>query len=223
LNCIPVVPGAVGAWRRESVLAAGGFRSDTLAEDADMTISIIRSGHRVVYEPDAIARTEAPASVSAFLKQRFRWMFGMLQVSIKHRSAAFERGKHAIGWVTLPNILIFQVFFPLVAPITDFTLISALGYSGWQWFSHPGAALQADTLAILLLYLTFLAIDYFSAVIAFYFEPKEQKSLLFWLFFQRFFYRPLLYYVAIKATLVAIRGSMVGWGKLERKATVDAA
>ena len=41
-----------------------------------------------------------------------------------------------------------------------------------------------------------------------------------WLVFQRFLYRQLIYYVAIKSTLTAIRGTIVGWGTLERKATV---
>ena len=51
-------------------------------------------------------------------------------------------------------------------------------------------------------------------------EPKENKWLLAGLFWQRFFYRQLMYYVAIKSTLASVRGVLVGWGKLERKATV---
>ena len=50
--------------------------------------------------------------------------------------------------------------------------------------------------------------------------PSEDLKLLIWLVFQRFLYRQLMYYVAIKSTLTAIRGTVVGWGKLERKATV---
>jgi hypothetical protein len=51
-------------------------------------------------------------------------------------------------------------------------------------------------------------------------EPKENKWLLAGLFWQRFFYRQLMYYVAIKSTLASVRGVLVGWGKLERKATI---
>jgi len=60
LNCITVVPGAVGAWRRELIEKAGGFQSDTLAEDQDLTLNIRRMGHNIGYEEDAIAWTEAP-------------------------------------------------------------------------------------------------------------------------------------------------------------------
>ncbi len=51
-------------------------------------------------------------------------------------------------------------------------------------------------------------------------ERREEWSLLIWLPLQRFWYRQLMYYVAVKSTLIAIRGQAVGWGKLERKATV---
>jgi len=44
LNCITVVPGALGAWRREAIEAAGGITADTVAEDADLTIAIRRLG-----------------------------------------------------------------------------------------------------------------------------------------------------------------------------------
>jgi cellulose synthase/poly-beta-1,6-N-acetylglucosamine synthase-like glycosyltransferase len=71
LNCITVVPGAVGAWRRDRVLEAGGYLLDTLAEDADLTVRLIRNGYRVAYEDRAIALTEAPETVVQFLKQRF--------------------------------------------------------------------------------------------------------------------------------------------------------
>ena len=60
LNAITVVPGAVGAWRKELVLGLGGFGHDTLAEDADLTLAIRRLGNVVRYEQEAIAYTEAP-------------------------------------------------------------------------------------------------------------------------------------------------------------------
>jgi len=46
---------------------------------------------------------------------------------------------------------------------------------------------------------------------------------LLWLFWQRFFYRQLMYYVAIRSVLASLRGLAVGWGVVERKATVNAA
>lgn len=84
LNTITVVPGAIGAWRRSAVLEAGGFKADTLAEDSDLTIAILRLGYRIVHEEEAHAYTEAPEDWKSFAKQRFRWAFGILQVTYKH-------------------------------------------------------------------------------------------------------------------------------------------
>ena len=62
--------------------------------------------------------------------------------------------------------------------------------------------------------------DYVTSFIAFALEKREDKKLLLWLFLQRFFYRQLMYVVAIKSIKASLKGHEVGWNKLERKATV---
>jgi cellulose synthase/poly-beta-1,6-N-acetylglucosamine synthase-like glycosyltransferase len=223
LNCMTVVPGAIGAWRRELIIQAGGFTSDTLAEDADLTLKILRAGHLIEYEEEAIALTEAPDTIRGFLKQRFRWMYGTLQAAWKHSNAILRPRYGALGIVALPNIFIFQVLFPLISPLMDLLLIGSLASWLWQRYQHPTDLTVNDTLMrIAIFYVLFLAIDFLGALVAFLLERKEQWSLLFWLFFQRFLYRQLMYYVAIRAVATAIRGRIAGWGKLERKATVRA-
>lgn len=220
LNCITVVPGAIGAWRRALLLEAGGFDNDTLAEDADLTMKILRMGYRIDYEEQAIALTEAPDTIAGFVKQRFRWMYGTLQAAWKHRGVIFRPRYGALGMFAIPNIFIFQILFPLISPVMDLLLIGSVVGFGWQRYQHP-ADFSIDPLRrVLLYYLLFLLVDFLSAFVAFLLERKEDWRLLAWLFFQRFLYRQLMYYVAIKAALTAIRGRIAGWGKLERKATV---
>ncbi|MEI8104201.1 MAG: glycosyltransferase, partial [Candidatus Moraniibacteriota bacterium] len=127
LNAITVVPGSVGAWRRDAVLQVGGFSSRTLAEDADLTFGIIRHGYRVVYEDDAYGFTEAPDTVGAFVRQRFRWMYGTMQTVFKHRKV-FLNVRHggSLGFIAMPNILLFQIIFPLVSPFIDLALVLSL-------------------------------------------------------------------------------------------------
>ena len=81
-----MVPGAIGAWRKSAIYNSHlkGLKTDTLAEDSDLTVSVLRDGRKIVCEPKAIAYTEAPETMQAFLKQRFRRMFGILQVLRKH-------------------------------------------------------------------------------------------------------------------------------------------
>ena len=66
-----------------------------------------------------------------------------------------------------------------------------------------------------------MAVDLTAAVIAFLLERKEERSLLWWLVLQRFGYRQIMYYVVVKSVIKAVQGRVVGWGKLERKATVS--
>ena len=222
LNCITVVPGAVGAWRRTLVEAAGGLATDTLAEDADLTFAILRLGYRVVYDPQALAFTEAPDTIAGFVKQRFRWMFGTLQVVWKHVRRGGLSTTGTLGLVAIPNAVIFQVLFPLVSPIADAFMVTSLATTAWARWQHP-LDYSTDALQrVVFYYALFVVVDLIAAALAFALEGREQWSLLVWVALQRFCYRQLMYWVAIKATLTAVRGTIVGWGALERKATVSA-
>ena len=65
LGAMTVVPGAVGAWRKQAIVEVGGYPPDTLAEDQDLTIAVQRAGWRVAYDQGAIAWTEAPQTFAA--------------------------------------------------------------------------------------------------------------------------------------------------------------
>ncbi|HEX3593507.1 MAG TPA: bifunctional polysaccharide deacetylase/glycosyltransferase family 2 protein, partial [Polyangiaceae bacterium] len=205
LNCISVVPGALGAWRREAVIAAGGYSEETLTEDADLTLAILRNGGRVVYEPEAHGMTEAPESLGALLKQRFRWTYGTYQCLWKHRSGFF---KGTLGWVGLPNMVIFQVLFPLVSPIGDFIMVLSIWRGDWQ--------------AFLAGYVAFLVMDICGSLLAFTLDHKPLKWLPL-LLVQRFTYRQIMYYVCFKAMIAAVKGARHGWRKLDRTGSVEAA
>ncbi|WP_373288056.1 glycosyltransferase [Deinococcus aquiradiocola] len=217
LNSVSVVPGAIGAWRRDVLLEVGGFATDTLAEDADLTLRVLAAGWRVTYEQRAVAFTEAPQTVRGFLKQRFRWMYGILQATWKQRGAV-RAGQRRLAFVTLPNVLVFQVVLPLVSALLDAAMLISTAWNVQQARFHPDSPGMSGH--VLAFYLLFVGVDLFAGVLAFALEPGERWSLLLWLPLQRFFYRQLLYVVAIRATLAALRGGTVGWGKLERLGTV---
>jgi cellulose synthase/poly-beta-1,6-N-acetylglucosamine synthase-like glycosyltransferase/peptidoglycan/xylan/chitin deacetylase (PgdA/CDA1 family) len=218
LNCINVVPGCIGAWRRELILKAGGYTNDTLAEDADLTLKILRMGYRITYEERAVGLTEAPETVRAFLRQRFRWTYGTLQVVWKHHDVLFRSRYGALGWVAIPNILLLQIFFPVL----DFLILWTLAAStAWQRYQHI-ASYSSDALKLLFYCGLFLGIEFLASCIALLMERREDWRLLVWQLFQRFLYRQLIYYTVLKSLLTTIHGRIVRWGKLERKATVRA-
>lgn len=221
LGCITVVPGAVGAWRREALERVGRFPVDTLAEDQDLTIAVQKARYRVVFDSEAIAWTEAPDTMQGLIRQRFRWAYGTLQCLWKHRDAAFRPRYGTLGMIALPQVWLFQVLLALIAPVIDFALIWQILRTGLDYLQHRDQ-FNPDSLAITLAYfLAFMATDFAAVAIAFIIERNENWRLMLWLGLQRFCYRQILYYVVIKSAIMALLGPFVGWGKLDRKATVS--
>ncbi|MBI3638034.1 MAG: glycosyltransferase [Candidatus Rokubacteria bacterium] len=206
LNAITVVPGAVGAWRKDLIQRVGGFTADTLAEDTDVTLAIRRLGFRIRYEEDAVAYTEVPRDTQALLKQRLRWLFGTLQAAWKYKHALFRPSHGSLGFVALPSIWLFQMVLPLVSPIAEIAMIVALVRGNWE---------------IVLVYWTALfGVELLTALLAYTLEEEAPYDLR-WLPAQRLYYRLLLLYVAVKSLLYAMKGTRLEWTKLERPAEVD--
>ena len=223
LNCITVVPGAVGAWRRSVLEQVGGFSSDTLAEDQDLTIEVRKLHYRIGYEEAAIGYTEAPDTLRNLAKQRYRWSFGTLQCMWKHKDALLNPKYGTLGFVAMPNVWIFQVLFPLISPLMDLMFIWTIAAAVMTALEHQHEYAHDPTNLnqVIFYYALFLSVDWIGAFLAFLMERTEQKKLLWWLLIQRFGYRQVMYWVMVKSVYTAIRGAIVGWGKLERKATVE--
>jgi peptidoglycan/xylan/chitin deacetylase (PgdA/CDA1 family)/spore germination protein YaaH len=222
LGCVTVVPGAVGAWRRSALTALGGYPPETLAEDQDLTLSVQRAGWRVEFDSEARAYTEAPDTVAGLLKQRFRWSFGTLQCLWKHRAALFDRQRPVLGFVALPQIWLFQIVLATAAPLVDLAIVWSLIAAGVDRLFHP-VEWQPDNLIRALLYwAVFILVDLSASALGMAMERRAPWRDIGWLPAQRFGYRQLMYYVVIKSVAAAVRGRRVGWGVLERRATVTA-
>jgi cellulose synthase/poly-beta-1,6-N-acetylglucosamine synthase-like glycosyltransferase/spore germination protein YaaH/peptidoglycan/xylan/chitin deacetylase (PgdA/CDA1 family) len=219
LGAVTVVPGAVGAWRRSALEQLGGYPSDTLAEDQDLTMAVQAVGWRVEFDPDARAYTEAPQTVEGLLKQRFRWSFGTLQCLWKHRESTFNTKRPILGFVALPQIWLFQIFLATAAPLVDLAVVWSLISAGLDRFFHPVEWASDKLVQALLYWAVFIFVDLSAAALGMALERRAPWADLPWIPVQRFGYRQLMYYVVVKAVITAVRGPRVGWGKLERHAT----
>ncbi len=227
LNSITVVPGAIGVWRTEAVQQVGLYVNDTLAEDMDLTWRLRQKGYRLENESLAMAYTEAPESFRSFFKQRFRWAYGTLQCLAKHRRALFHNG--FFGWLALPTLWLFQIVFQALAPLVDLQVIYSLcGYVAAfvQHRLHPDAefsnlpSASASLMQVGFLYVVFFGAELVSGFIAYRLE-REKYGALWWLFLQRFAYRQIMYGVMYRSMIRAIGGNRQGWGKVDRKGTVN--
>jgi cellulose synthase/poly-beta-1,6-N-acetylglucosamine synthase-like glycosyltransferase/spore germination protein YaaH/peptidoglycan/xylan/chitin deacetylase (PgdA/CDA1 family) len=219
LGAVTVVPGAVGAWRREALTALGGYPADTLAEDQDLTLACQMAGWKVEFDSSARAYTEAPDSVGGLLNQRFRWSFGTLQCLWKHRHGLFSRKRPILGFVALPQIWLFQIVLTMASPLVDLAIVSSLGWAFYGHYFHPVEWSPDDTLRSLFYWAAFIFLDLSAAAVGMALERRAPWSDLVWLPVQRFGYRQLLYFVVVRSVVTAVRGYRVGWGKLERRAT----
>ena len=220
LNCITVVPGALGAWRKRAIEDGGGITADTVAEDADLTIGIRRLGWRITYDEDAIAWTEAPETPTALVRQRFRWTFGTLQSFWKHRDTLFRPKYGTLGCIALPNIFIFQILLPLISPVLDLLFFGSLvlwGLAQLRITQIPQLWTTADVQRSVVFFLGFLLIDVLTCVIAFALERHEDWTLLIPVLLQRFYYRQLMYLVLFRSVKEAVSGRPVGWKGVEHE------
>jgi len=203
LGCMPTVPGAIGAFRREALDAVGGVSDDTLAEDTDLTMALHRGRWRVVYEPRSVAWTEAPSSWRGLWRQRFRWSYGTLQAVWKHRRALMsdDPARRRFGRRALPYMLVFQVLCPLVGPFLDAATMYALAFS--------------DTREVVGAWLAFNALHMALSWYALRLDHEPRRVL--WCFpLQQFVFRQLMYLVLWDAVLAALGGIQLRWQKLDR-------
>jgi cellulose synthase/poly-beta-1,6-N-acetylglucosamine synthase-like glycosyltransferase/peptidoglycan/xylan/chitin deacetylase (PgdA/CDA1 family)/spore germination protein YaaH len=221
LHCVTVVPGAVGAWRRTALDRVGGFPTDTLAEDQDLTLAIQKAGFKIVFDCEAIALTEAPDTWGTLARQRFRWTFGTLQCLWKHRDAACRPRYGALGLVAIPQVWLFQIVYSLLAPLTDLLFVWQITATVIDYLQHGAEFDAVNAVNMMSFYALFLLTDLGAGALALGMERRANWGLLWRLLLQRFGYRQLLCYVVLKSVVKAISGSSVVWDKLQRKGTVS--
>jgi cellulose synthase/poly-beta-1,6-N-acetylglucosamine synthase-like glycosyltransferase/peptidoglycan/xylan/chitin deacetylase (PgdA/CDA1 family) len=201
-ECMPTIPGAIGAFRREVLAQVGGIPASTLAEDTDVTMATLRAGWRVVYEESAIAWTEAPSTLRQLWRQRYRWCFGTMQAVWKHRAALRESGPAGkLGRRGLLYLMLFQVVLPLSAPAVD---VYAL--YGLLFLPLPQVAG---------VWLSFSALQLLTAAYALRLD-REKLGPLWALPLQLVVYRQLMYLVVVQSTVTALTGIRLRWHSVAR-------
>jgi cellulose synthase/poly-beta-1,6-N-acetylglucosamine synthase-like glycosyltransferase len=199
---VNIIPGPVGIFRREALVAVGGYATETFAEDCDLTLALLGAGWKIKYEPRAIAYTEAPETLYPLLKQRYRWTRGILQALRKHRGLLVASG-HGFGTrVTIAYMMFEAVLWPAMNVFANaFFLLIAVNYG------------TTRLLALWWLQLTML--DAIGALFSAAAE-KEDLRLVPYSLVYRMSYILLIDICKVLATFEELLGVRMGWGKLER-------
>ena len=200
LSCVQVISGALGAFRKDALISIGGYSSDTLVEDMDLTIALAKSGQTVGYADRAIAYTEAPERLSDFMKQRHRWMLGTFQILGKYKGMIFNPRYGMMGLVGLPYFLLSPIFDVLLSLSLLWSFVDSFIY-------HP---------MLLLGILSVLVVIQILMLIYAILIDRENVKIVIGLPTYILFYQTLLAIIIVRALFAYVTRAKVGWNKLER-------
>jgi cellulose synthase/poly-beta-1,6-N-acetylglucosamine synthase-like glycosyltransferase len=214
-----IISGAFGLFRRESVLAAGGYAHDTVGEDMELVLRLRRRGyetggpHRIDFVPDPVAWTEAPETLRVLGRQRDRWHRGLADVMWRHRRLLFNPFYGAMGLVAFPYFFFVELLAPVVEAVGLLGLVFGLALGAVDvpfavlfFLSAYGLGALLTTATLVLEELTFHRYD----------TRRDRLLLVAWSLLENCGYRQLTVWWRLRGLVSYLRGSKQ-WGAMERR------
>ncbi|APJ02574.1 glycosyltransferase family 2 protein [Silvanigrella aquatica] len=112
LNMVIVVPGPIGLFRKSFLQEVGGYRSNTFAEDCELTVRLLMAGLKIIYDPGMVAVTEAPEDFNSLISQRYRWTRGIIQAIRENIIWLIKPHKSFKNFTIIFYMIIESVFIP---------------------------------------------------------------------------------------------------------------
>ena len=115
-----IISGAFGLFRKDHLLAVGGYDATSIVEDLDLVVRLHRylRGHKIRYEipfiPDPVAWTEVPESLRVLARQRGRWQRGLVAAMWQYRGMLFNPRYGRVGLIAVPFYALGEMLAPLV-------------------------------------------------------------------------------------------------------------
>jgi cellulose synthase/poly-beta-1,6-N-acetylglucosamine synthase-like glycosyltransferase len=222
LNAVLIISGAFGLFRKETVVAAGGYRSDTVGEDMELVVRLHRlhraagRRYRIVFVPDPICWTEAPESLRVLRSQRTRWQRGLAESLTLNLGLMFSRRGGAAGWLAFPFMALFEWLGPVIE-VCGYVLMLA----GLALGVVSGAALASFLLLAVGLGIALSACALLLEELSFhiYKRPRELAVLALAAVLENFGYRQLIALWRLEGLLRWASGSRARWGEMTRSAS----
>lgn len=203
LGLVTIIPGPSGLFKKSEIQRIGGYEADTFAEDCDLTLRLVQSGARIVYEPYMEVSTEVPDKTLTLIKQRYRWNRGILQATRKFMS------KHSLRRVKdLKTIMVFLYLWieSMALPILN-VLIAILSLA-YQMFNADFSFLSLWLVVLLGLD---LAVVFITLV-----DNRWSMKLIWYAVLNRFTYAFFQDLIKIMSSVEEYIGIGMNWGKLDR-------
>ena len=141
MGMLMIISGAFGAFRKDAVIAAGGYTNDCIGEDMELVVKLHRrlrntgKAYKISFLPDPICWTQPPENMHDLYKQRKRWQIGLINVLLTHRDMAFNPKYGKAGVVMLPYYWIFEFIGPVFETMGYFIIPLSwwLGIISWKF------------------------------------------------------------------------------------------
>ena len=198
---ITVVPGALGAFKKECISGTGSYGKETIVEDFDQTIKLLKAGLITQGSIKAVAYTEAPATLGDFVKQRKRWYRGNIQVLKRHSDALTNPRFGYLQKLALPYLFLGMI----ITPIIGFTALANVVFgilNGDGWWVLEAAGI-------------FTVVHYLMSALAIRIDNEDPK-LLIYAGFLLFGFKQIVDFLLLKALLEQLMGKKAVWTSARR-------
>lgn len=213
-----IISGAFGLFRRDAVIAAGGYLEETVGEDMELVLRLRRLGyeqkgpHRVDFIPDPVAWTEAPSTFRVLGRQRDRWQRGLTDVLWRHRRMFFNPRYGRMGMIVYPYFVLNELLAPVVEAVGLLGVLLGLLLNAIDW---PFAILFFLTAYGLGAVLTLTALVLEEMNFHRYHTFGDRAMLVAWALLENLGYRQLTVFWRLKGMFNYVRGSRK-WGSMDR-------
>lgn len=219
-NGLLIIPGAFGLLHKETVIAVGGYRQQTVGEDMELIVRLHRILHersqpyRVCFVSDPICWTQAPEDFETLANQRMRWHRGLSESLWLNRGLLFAWPPGVAGWFAFPYFLLFE----WAAPLIEF-----LGYLLVAYLLCTNGVLENTALLFLAVAIGFGVVLSSVALLleelSFHVYPRKRDLLILFAagVLENFGYRQMNVFWRLRGTWQWIRGKRGGWGGMQRK------
>lgn len=222
MNAMLVISGAFGLFKKEAVIAAGGYRHDSIGEDMELVVRLHRlfrvagTPYHITFVPDPVCWTEAPESLRVLKSQRVRWQRGLADSLLMNLELLFHRRGGTVGWLAFPFMLLFEWLGPAIEVIGYALMTLAYAFGLISWSAFAAFMLFAVGFGILLS-LTALLLEELSFQI--YPQTKQVLLLVAAAVAENFGYRQLTSFWRLIGLWKWLTGSQVKWGEMTRTAS----
>ena len=220
MNCLLIISGAFGLFKREAVLEAGGFEHDTIGEDMELVVRMHhmwlekKIPYKIVYTATPVCWTEVPDSLKILQRQRKRWQRGLFESLWRHREMFFNPRFGIVGMFAFPYFVIFEMLGPLVETLGY--ILTTLGLT-FKIIAPPIAILFFTVSIMFGIVLSVSGVLLEEFTLSRYPSWKHSLRLFGAGVAENFGFRQLLTFWRVQGLIDAFKGKKGDWGAMERK------